>query len=170
MKVNIGKYPDNDSPRDIQIHIDDYDVWNMFDTLGLIILPMLKKLRKDKMGAPGGMEGFKYESNNTWPQSSFDFYPEDDKLASDAGFKEWDEILDKMIWSFEQIQTDWEDQYWITHPEIDFEDYPEDEGKETTPLRWKVQGECDWAGRAKHAERIQEGFELLGRFYQNLWD
>jgi len=101
---------------------------------------------------------------------TFSFYKEGDNQASAAGFVEWDEIMDKMIWSFEQIQLDWEDQYWITKPEIDFADHPEDEGKDTYPLRWKVKGECDWDGRSKHADRIQEGFDLFGQFFQNLWD
>jgi len=171
MKVYIGGYPSNHlMPRLVNVEIDDYDVWNMYESLGLIILPMLKKLKEGKQGAPGNMNGFNYTTQHSWPQGSFDFYSDTDSEAENAGFAEWDEIMDKMIWSFEQLQTDWEEQFWVTKPEIDFDKYPEDEGKNIFPLRWKVKGECDWNGRLKHADRIQEGFDLFGKYFQNLWD
>jgi len=76
-----------------------------------------------------------------------------------------------MIWAFEQLNDgNWEDQYWIRSPEIDFTKHPEDEGKEVYPVRWKVKGECDWEGRNKHQERINNGLRLFGKYYQTLWD
>jgi hypothetical protein len=171
VKVYIGKYPkDSSKDRKIDVRIDDYDVWDMYTTLSYVILPMLKILKEKKHGAPGGMEGFKQVAQNQWPQKCFDFYSAADAEVEAVGFKQWDEIMDKMIWSFEQINLDWEDQYWITHPELDFADYPEDEGKLSIPVRWLVEGECDWDARMKHADKIQEGFELFGKYYQNLWD
>ena len=142
----------------------------MDHTLALIILPMLKQLKETKHGAPGDMIEFD-QTTNTSSQESFDFYKEGDQAAWDAGHKRWDGILDDIIWSFEQIlDEDWDEQYWKTKPELDMNDYPEDEGKITFPVRWKVEGECDWAGRQKHSEKIQHGFDLFGKYYQNLWD
>ena len=159
----------DERPRKIKIHIDDYDVWSMDGTLALIILPMLKSLREAKPGAPGDMLGFQQTSNRG--QGSFDFYADGDDAAWAAGQTEWDKILDEIIWSFEQLQPDcdWEDQYWITHPILDLKDHLEDGGKTCIPVRWKVEGECDWAGRSKHEDRIQRGLELFGRHYMNLW-
>jgi hypothetical protein len=74
-----------------------------------------------------------------------------------------------MIWTFEQLcDEDWEQQYWITNPELDLGEYPEDEGKKIIPVRWKVKGKCDWEGRRKHEERIDNGLRLFGKYYQTL--
>jgi dCMP deaminase len=47
MKVYLGPYKEN---RKEQIHIHDYDTWNMDDTLAMIIVPMLKQLKATKHG------------------------------------------------------------------------------------------------------------------------
>ncbi len=153
MKIHIGNYPkDPEKERKVSIRIDKWDVWNMDDTLAMIIAPMLKLLKEDKQGIPGS---FLHGENND----------ENWKVAEEK----WDEVLDKMIWSFEQYQIDWEDQYWLVHPEFDFEKYPEDEDKTLIPVRWKVEGKCDWEGRQKHWDRIQEGLELFGKHFSELW-
>ena len=154
MKVYIGNYPkDPEKERKVSIRIDRWDTWNMDDTLAMIIAPILRQLKETKHGVPGT---FIHGENN-------------DKTF-EQGEKEWDEILDKMIWSFEQYQIDWEEQYWLQKPELDLEDYPEDEGKSTIPVRWKVEGKCDWEGRQKHWEKIQEGLDLFGKHFSSLWD
>lgn len=76
-----------------------------------------------------------------------------------------------MIWTFEQIlDDDWESQYTIQEGEIDWDDYPEDEGKEVIPLRWKKEYIVNWEGRNAHQERITNGLRLFGKYYQGLWD
>ena len=158
----------NKKPNRIKVHIDRWDTWGMDSTLAYIILPMLKQLRDTKHGSPGSMPAFEQTSNSA--QLSFDFYEEGDEAAWEAGHQQWKEILDEMIWGFEQINTDWEDQYWRVHPELDLDDYPEDEGKDIIPVRWKVEGDCDYEGMRKHGERIQAAMELFGKYYLNLWD
>jgi hypothetical protein len=79
--------------------------------------------------------------------------------------------MGEMIWAFEQLNDEnWENQYWITHPELDFTKHPEDEGKTAIPVRWKVEGAADWEGMEKHRARIQNGLRLFGVYFQNLWD
>lgn len=130
--------------RKVKIKIDAYDIWNMDGTLSIIILPMLKMLRDDKHGSPGDMIGFNQTSNS--PQYCFDFYEEGDSFAWEEGHKQWSEIVDKMIWSFEQ-----------NHPDYDWEDqYHTDAG-------------YDVDGARLHAEKIQEGIDLFGKYYRNLW-
>lgn len=163
---------DNDpwAKRKVEIRIDKYDTWSMDSTLAYLILPMLKQLKENKHGSPGDMPAFNQTSNSI--QGCFDFYEEGDSEAWEEGHRQWGKILDEIIWAFEQIHPDydWEEQYWITHPEFDLTKYPEDEGKLTIPVRWKVKGECDWEGRIKHQERIDAGLKLFGQYYQNLWD
>jgi hypothetical protein len=155
--------------RKIKIRIDKYDTWGMDHTLALIILPMLKQLKETKHGSPGDMPAFDQTSNSA--QGSFEFYAEGDDASWDEGHKQWEVILDEMIWAFEQlVADDWEDQYWKIKPELDMADYPEDEGKVTVPVRWKVKGECDWEGMRKHQERITAALTNFGRYFEGLWD
>jgi hypothetical protein len=154
--------------RKIKIKIDDYDIWSMDNTLALIILPMLKLLKKNKHGTPI-LDVMNQTSNSA--QGSFDFYAEGDDSAFKAGEDQWEVIMDKMIWSFEQIIDDsWEQQYTKQSAVLDLTEYPEDEGKTVIPVRWKVEGEYDWEGMKKHKEKIQEGLELFGHYFQNFWD
>ena len=161
---------DSKKKRKIEVKIHNYDTWGMYSTLAIIVLPMLRQLKETKHGSPCDMPAFSQTSNSS--QLCFDFYQIEDDLAWDAGHKQWEEILDKMIWSFEQLQPDcdWEGQYTIIQPELDLSDYPEDEGKISVPVRWKTKGEIDWVGREKHSIKIQEGLELFGKYFQNLWD
>lgn len=155
--------------RRVKIHIDPYDTWNMNDTLALIILPMLKQLNEKKHGAP-------YVEDEDVPEGlglrSTEADPKENDYDTDSNhFKRWDWVMNEMIWGFEQVvDPDDEEQFWKVHPELDFADYPEDEGKVTIPVRWKVEGECDWDGMRAHQARIQNAMRLFGVYFRNLWD
>lgn len=174
MKVFLGRYPKNpNSERKVNIRIDKWDTWSMDHTLALIILPMLKQLQATKHGAPGSMPAFNQTSETFWPQQCLEFYKEDDTPAWDEGHKQWTEIMDKMIWSFEQLlDENWDEQYWIEKGEYDWEDMmrPFEKGEVTRELKCKKEAIVDWAGREAHAKRIQEGLELFGKHFQDLWD
>lgn len=165
--------------RKVKVKIDYYDHWSCDATLSPIILPLLKSLKEHKQGSgfidledvPPEMRAHNTEDYDG--QQTFEFYTDENdtqKIKCDVHTRyEW--ALNEMIWAFEQLNDDtWEDQYWITHPEIDFDKYPEDEGKTVIPVRWKVKGECDWEGRKKHQERIDNGLRLFGKYFQTLWD
>ena len=96
MKIKIGKYKVN---RKIDIHIDNYDVWNLDNTLALIIAPALIKLKEIKHGnghvdnedvpeelhRPEGLKAFDVDDN--W-EARFDY------------------ILDELIWTFTTLSED----------------------------------------------------------------
>ena len=156
--------------RKIKIRLDNYDTWSMDHTLALIILPMLKQLRATQHGACGSMEEFAQTSSGT-SQFTFPFYAEGDDAAWAAGHARWEGIMDEMIWAFEQITDDNnEDQFWIEKPEIDFDKYPEDEGQECVQVRWKNEGVFLREKYIAHQARISAGLELFGKYYQGLWD
>ena len=129
MKVKIGKYPTHRfyhnwlynwfgySPsQSVKVKIHNYDTWSMDHTLAPIILPMLVQLKETTHGHP-----------------------------ADLTEQEWDEILDEMIWAFEQkCRDDWMEDY----------DYN----------KW------DSEGVKAHQERMTNGFRLFGTHYENLWD
>ena len=72
----------------IKIRIDDYDIWSMDETLALIILPMLKKLKEHNYGS----------STVDNEDVSEDLRIDGDDLHP----KRWDYVLDEMIWAFER--------------------------------------------------------------------
>lgn len=167
----LCQWVDQKRRRKIDIHIDEYDTWSMDSTLALIILPMLKQLRDTKHGSPTSMPAFRQTSDSL--QVCFDFYSDGDQMACEAGHNQWCDLLNEMIWAFEQLQPeyDWEEQYWLTKPEIDLsDDVDTDEGTLIIPLKWKVEGECDWVGREAHSARIDAGLRLFGDHFRSLWD
>ena len=129
MKVKIGKFPNHYfwhswlyslfgySPEQrVKVKIHKYDTWSMDQTLAPIILPMLVQLKATQHGHPANLTE-----------------------------KEWDDILDEMIWAFEQkCRDDWMRDY----------DYN----------KW------DSDGATAHQKRMTNGFKLFGKYYENLWN
>lgn len=87
--------------------------------------------------------------NGFYPEEWFSFYYHNAKWAlprlkylrknlhgypSTLTCKEWEVILDKIIWAFEQILVE------------------------------------DAVGKIDNYEKVQEGLELFGKYYWNLWD
>ena len=147
--------------RKIKVRIDHYDTWSMDNTLAHIILPMLKQLRDTKHGSqlvddedvPPHMRHGGTDVYDNW-----------------IHYK-WEWVLKELIWTFEQlVDTDWQNQYTIEEGELDFDDYPEDEGKEVTPVRWKKEYIINYDGLKAHQQRITNGLRLFGKYYQGLWD
>jgi hypothetical protein len=143
MKVKIGKFPNHRfyhywlcnwfgySPQQsIKVKIDKWDTWSMDHTLAHIILPMLVQLKENNHGHPANLEEH-----------------------------EWDNIMDEMIWAFEQkCRDNWEEDYY--GPWHDF-----DGSISGGRFEW-----TDDEGQKKHQERMTNGFRLFGTYYENLWD
>jgi hypothetical protein len=96
----------------------------------------------------------------------------------DQGCKKWEEILDKMIWSFQQLVDDsYDSKYHHGHMKLGWKPI-----EITNPVTGVVEnmyemvdenpGEhwYDHVGHELHEDRIQEGLELFGKYYRNLWD
>lgn len=181
MKVNIPAYPKTNSrkkARRVKIQIDKWDTWQVDSTLALIILPCLLQLKETKQGVPNDfvdVGGADYEH-----QECFDFYKESYDEAFDIGVKRWQETLDKMIWSFQQIVfDDYDDKYHHGDMELDWvktdEKYFNPITNTNEDLYKMVDKDPDkhWydqEGHSLHEERIQEGLELFGKYYRSLWD
>ena len=178
MKIKINKYPKGSGDRKLSIEIENFDTWNLDHTLALIILPALLQLKATKHGIPH--EFADVGGENYIDQESFDFYKDSHDWAFDEGVKRWEEALDKMIWSFQQLAIeDYEEKYRHGKGEYDFVEsdrqYPNPvTGKmeKTYQMVDKNPGEhwFDFAGQTLHEERIQEGLELFGKYYRHLWD
>jgi hypothetical protein len=178
MKVKIGKYPLKGEQK-ISVQIDYWDTYSLDHTLAKIIYPALLQLKATKHGVPGefvnDVGGEDYSD-----QRSFDFYKDTHNEAFDKACDRWDEVLDKMIWSFQQIADDnYDDKYHHGTPEYDWKEsdklYPNPVTgvmEATYQMIDKNPGEhwYDSVGHKLHEERIQEGLELFGKYYRSLWD
>jgi hypothetical protein len=177
MKIKISKFPKYGNQK-IDIQIDPWDTWNMDRTLAQIIYPMLLQLKATKHGVPGNFVEVGGEDYSD--QNSFDFYKETHDDAWKVGAERWDEILDKMIWSFGQLAyEDYDDKYH--HGEAKY-DWVKSDKTYPNPITGKIEATYqmvdknpdehwyDHVGHMKHEERIQEGLELFGKYFRNLWD
>jgi hypothetical protein len=153
--------------RQIKVRIDKYDTWGMYDTLAIIILPMLKQLNEEKHGAPN-------VDDEDVPEHlrSTSAPPKDQEWDIDSNhFLRWEWVMAEMIWGFEQLLLDDDtDQFWSVRPELDLENRPEDEGKAAVEVRWITEGVCDWEGMRAHENRKRNAFRLFGKYFQSLWD
>ena len=178
MKVRLGNYRKKSDHRRVDVTIENFDTWSLDHSLAYIILPALMQLKASKMGVPAefaDVGGADYDS-----QASFDFYKETHDESFNIASKKWDEVLDKMIWSFQQLVLDnWEEQY--QHGTAHYEWVPTTE-KYLNPVNNQIEDTfqmvdknptehwTDYEGMRKHEERIQEGLELFGKYYRHLWD
>jgi uncharacterized UPF0160 family protein len=178
MKIKINNWTKTTNRRKVNIQIDSWDTWNMDRTLALIIHPMLIQLRDTKHGVPGELVN-DVGGEDYSEQESFDFYKETHKETWEIAAKRWDEILDKMIWSFGQLAyEDYDAKYH--HGRGDYE-FIESDKTYPNPVTGKIEKtfqminknpDCwyDHVGHQKHEERIQEGLDLFGQYFRNLWD
>lgn len=167
----LQKFLDVVHPKINYVKIDRWDTWSMDHTLAYIILPMLKQLKETKHGAP-----FVDDEDVPEELKSTSAPPKENEYDVDANhFKRWDWVLDEMIFAFEcEIDDSWENAYHSGN--IDHK---------TVPCKWDESGKptlytfeegpnhtykCDYDGMKVVQDRIQNGFRLFGKYYQNLWD
>ena len=158
-------------PRIEYIKIDRWDTWSMDHTLGMIALPMLKQLKASKHGAPIVDD----EDVPEHLRSTAAPAKENEWDTDENWFKRWDWVLDEMIFAFEhRLDDNWQDAY---HTGVsDFKSVAcewDENGK--AKMYQMVEGpnhtsKYDWDGIQLVNDRIQNGFKLFGKYYQNLWD
>ena len=164
--------------RKIQVRIDNYDTWSMDHTLAHIVLPMLKQLKATKHGSaivndlndvPENLRCTEHQDYD----AQRDLFEDVECINYDYGYSlteaRWDYILDEMIFAFEsKLDDSWEDQFESGEWDMEFE-------QEEGGVSRMVEGpnhtkKYDWEGRQKYEARIQNGFRLFGKYFQNLWD
>lgn len=143
MKVYIGPYKEDNSDRKEEVHLHDYDTWNMDHTLALIALPMLKQLKATKHGVPymdyeDMPEHLMYTPRQYDPRAVGDLFNNWDDFDDEfqRQVEVWDWIMDEMIWSMEQVLED------------------------------SIEHELD----TEHHDRVSNGLKLFGKYYRSLWD
>ena len=152
--------------RKIIVRIDPYDTWNMDNTLAHIILPMLKKLKETKHGAP-------LVDDEDVPENlrSTSAPPKKNEWDTDENhFKRWEYVLDEMIYAFEcEVDDDWEDQFHSGKSDIQF--VKEEDNKFYRMARGpKDTHVFDRLSYDKASARRQNAMRLFGEYYSSLWD
>lgn len=132
MKVYIGS-------RYKVIKIDKCDTWNADHTLALIIVPLLKRMKIEKDGAP-----FVDDADVPWYLRD-NVNKQDEDGLSISHFKKYEWLLDEIIWTFEQF-IDWE---W--------------------EMRYYDKNKFDKVGYNRHNESIENGLRLFAKYYRTLW-
>ena len=158
-------------PKIDYVKIDRWDTWSMDHTLGAIALPMLKQLQETKHGSPFVDDADVPEELKSTSAPA----KENDWDTDDNHHKRWDWVLAEMIFAFEhKLDDSWEDTY--RKGEIDWKSKAcewDESGKAT--MYQMVDGpdhtyEYDYEAAKLVHDRIQRGFVLFGKYYQNLWD
>ena len=156
--------------RTVKIKLDPWDTWNMDDTLSIIILPMLKQLQRDKHGS--AIVDPEDVPEDLRPPNGAERLSDEDNTVSER----WDWVMNELIWTFEQLQPDydWEEQY--QSGEVDIQWKPAKMGVDGEPELYEmVSGPkhtftVDAEATKKHQDRIRNGLRLFGKYYQGLWD
>ena len=102
MKVRLGN-PGRKNRAD-HVHIDNFDIWNLDHTLSCIIHPALIRLKETKQGYPQLFEDGMVTPHYWDRQLHFDFI--DEKVEEKYLLNKWNDIMDKMIYSFGVIKND----------------------------------------------------------------
>lgn len=176
MKVNIRNFNKGPTERRIDVQIDKWDTYSLDHTLALIILPGLLQLKNSMHGIPNGF--IQYIGADVDGNYCFDFIKDDEDEVFEKSCQKWHDAVDKMIWSFQQIVMDnYDNKYhhgdmkigWkavtLPNPVTGVVEEMYEMVDENPTEHW-----YDHVGHMLHEERIQEGLELFGKYYRNLWD
>ena len=164
-------------PKIEYVKIDRWDTWSMDHTLAHIILPMLKQLKEKQHGA-----GF--VDDQDVPEGiglrSTEALPKENEWDTDSNhFARWKWVMNEMIFAFEcKIDDSWEDAFregehdmlWVP---VDIHGNEVSKGEHNyyrMDRGPKDTYKCDYDGMKVVQNRIDNGFRLFGRYYQNLWD
>ena len=116
-----------------------YQSWDFKSWHSEIVVPRLKHLRNNLNGHPTNFESI----------------------------EEWQDILDKMIWSFENIDKE----PGLVYPEgYDKRHLMHSENGWTTTIPIEQELKVSFDDAKKHNERVQHGINLFAEYYSNLWD
>jgi len=157
------------------VKIDRWDTWSMDHTLSPIILPMLQQLKATQHGA-----GFVDDDDVPEELKSTSAPAKENEWDTDDNhFARWSYVLDEMIFAFSRkVDDSWQDEF--RSGDIDMLWVPVDAaGNEVAKGEHKFYQmkdgpnntyKCDYEGMKVVEARIQNGFRLFGKYYQNLWD
>ena len=175
LSVAIQKTLDLIHPKIDYVKVDDWDTWGMDYSLAQIILPLLRQLHDKSHGAP-----FVDDEDVPDELKSTSAPPKENEWDTDQNhFKRWHWVMEEMIFAFEsKLDDSWKKAFQSGN--FDQISVPIDHAGNEVPkkqarlFRWEDGPnhtyKCDYEGMRAVEARIQNGYRLFGRYYQNLWD
>ncbi len=171
----IQKILDLIHPKIDYVKVDYWDTWGMDYSLAHIILPLLHQLHDQNHGAP-----FVDDEDVPDELKSTSAPPKENEWDTDQNhFKRWHWVLEEMIFAYKsKLDESWKEAF--QSGSFDKISVPIDHAGNEVPkkqaklFRWEDGPnhtyKCDYEGMHAVEARIQNGFRLFGRYYQNLWD
>ena len=138
--------------------------WDFYSHCATWSLPRLKQLRNNLNGHPAFLLQEADELNST-RQEYFPFI-KDVSVNKDA-HKKWEEILDKIIWSMENHDKEPDPIYPPNYSHKQMITNLSDAG---TTYKNLDNRPIDFTPQYNHYKRTQEGFDLFGKHFRDLWD
>lgn len=152
---SVCQYFHSKKNRKVQVKLHKYDHWNVFHTIALIALPLLKELKIHKHGS-----GFVDDSDVPENLRSYNGTKKNE-YDTDSNFHlRFEYILDEIIWTMENIVND---------KTSDFYEHTEcDKNMDINEVIKSIK--VDHEGLDAYNKRVQNGCVLFGKYFQNLWD
>ena len=142
-----------------RIRVHDFDAWSAYYTIAKIISPVLKRFKKDTRSIPGSL--VPYDENLS---------EEEDRERFREGCRKWDEILEKIIWAMDELgknernAPDFPRLPGLTRRESDKRMFNREKNKEEMEIHKEFREKT-----LEYDRKIQEGCELLGKYFRDLW-
>ena len=153
--------------RRTNIHIDDYDTWNAHNTASMILYPLLKRLNETNVG-------YFYVKDEDAPEQFHSKYSTSNEHGWDTlAIKRYEYVMEEILFALKSDNEDWEEQFRTGNYDLRAEPSEWDENGNPTVYKM-VDGpnhtaKVDFEGIKKYQERIDNGFRLMGVYYQSLW-
>lgn len=164
---DVCEWIDERRKRTVRVRIDCYDVWSMDATLSVLVVPMLKRLKETKQGAPYVDDEDVPEHLRSTAAPPLTEEQQNYGGVDDNHFKRWDWVMDEMIWAWEQIEQGDDNTAQFSKDKDPAK--PSDEpGISFTEM--VNRSTLDFEGLKAHEERIQNGLCLFGKYLRGLWD
>ncbi len=141
--------------RQVYVHIDNYDVWNMDETLRHIIGPMFVLLKSKK-------QGYGLIADEDVPEHLHSTHaPAECEWELDGNAeKRYEWVLDELIWAFCTDHEQARAKFW-DHSAVD----------DRADLNTQVhQLRVDREGLDAYEARLGKAYQLFGKYYQTFWD
>lgn len=159
--LKVCQWIESKKSRQVYVRIDKYDSWSADHTIALIAVPLLKQLQLTKHGAPlvddsDVPEGLGLRSYECDQIKSSEYHTDPNH------FKRWDWVLAEIIWALEQKTSDTADSDFYTklNPELKSKDFNE----QMENIVVDMDGLTAWQARKTR------GYQLFGKYFENLWD
>jgi hypothetical protein len=152
--------------------------WDLFSYMAKEITQDLKYFKKYNVNSVPGELHLEICKNHGFEEGSMT--DEQYKIIDEECTKKWHEIIDKMIWSFEEISLEYPNdpmmktisEYHERYPQLpgeSFEDFFN--SKTNRPDIWEVYNyEEVKKKKEEYEDRKYEGLRLFAKWFENLWD